>query len=416
MYGLLGKKLSHSFSKEIHEHFTKHDYTLIERDTVNNFMTAKDFKGINVTIPYKKAVLPFLDHLSEEAKMIGVVNAITNEDGILTGYNTDIYGLEQSLLYNNITVTNKDVLIIGNGSTSRTIEYFCKLNNAKNIYKVARTPKENEYPLSDINSFHHCQILFNATPVGMYPNNDTSITMSLGLFHQLEFVMDVVYNPLKTNLLLAAEEQQVKTSNGLLMLVFQAVKAIELFHNTIIDHNSVIHYYKNLLEKLTNFVFIGMPMSGKSFFTKLVGQRHHKTIVDLDNEIESTNRMPIPEIFETEGEKHFRKLETKEVKRFSKLSNMAISCGGGVITKKENMHFLKQNGLIIFIDFALEDLYKCNPKGRPLLKNRNNLEKLYKERYNLYREYADIHVNKESYDENVTLNKIEVKINEYFNS
>lgn len=416
MYGLLGKKLGHSFSKDIHETFTDKDYQLIELNDVSTFMSDKKFSGINVTIPYKKTVIPYIDKLSVDAKEIGVVNTILNKEGILFGYNTDIDGLSFALDYNNVSVSGKDVIIIGNGSTSRTIKHLCKMRKARKVTIFARNPLKDQYLLTDLNKHSDASILFNATPVGMFPNNLQSLNINFDELHSLEFVMDVVYNPLSSNLLLEAKKRNIKTENGLLMLVTQATKAIELFHGINVSDKEILTYYKNLLIKTNNFVFIGMPMSGKSFLSRLVGKLYNKDVIDLDYEITKTAKISIPEIFETKGEKHFRELEHNEVIKYSKLNNKAISCGGGVILDKKNVHYLKQNGVIIFIDFPLEELLKCNPKDRPLLKNSNSLEKLYKERYNLYRDNADIIISKKSFDQNETMTQIEEKISEYFNT
>jgi shikimate dehydrogenase len=416
MYGLLGKKLGHSFSKEIHETFTNKQYKLIELQEIAPFMIEKDFIGINVTIPYKKDVIPFIDELSVDAKSIGVVNTIINKSGKLIGYNTDIYGLQKSLEYNKVSLFNKEVIILGNGSTSRTIEYFCKTKKAKKIIVLARNPLKSQYTFEDIVKFSSSTIIFNATPVGMYPNNIEGLNINLDLLPNLELVMDVIYNPLASSLIVEANKIGIQTVNGLLMLIFQAIKAIELFQGYKIKDNDVIIFYKDLLFKISNLVFIGMPMSGKSYFTKKVGTLFNKEVVDIDDEIEKTADMSITNIFEKYGETHFRKLEYDEVVKQSKTNNKAISCGGGVIKNQLNIDYLKQNGVILFIDFPLVDLIKCNPKGRPLLQKHNTLEKLYNERYHLYRENADIIIYKTSYDESETMRQIEVKINEYFNT
>lgn len=416
MYGLLGKKLGHSFSKEIHETFTNKQYSIIEKEEIATFMREKDFIGINVTIPYKKDVIPFLNELSEDASSIGVVNTIVNNNGYLKGYNTDIYGLLKCLEYNKVSLTGKEVIILGNGSTSMTIEYLCKVKNAKKVTVLARNPKLNQYNFEDLAKFSTSTVLFNATPVGMYPNNISTLEVEFDLLPNLEFVMDMIYNPLRSNLLIEASKRNILTINGLLMLIFQAVKAIELFHNYKIKDYEVYKYYNDLLFKTSNLVFIGMPMSGKSFFTKKVGSLFTKEVIDLDIEIEKNAEDSIPHIFEKYGETHFRKLEYDEVVKSSRSTNKAISCGGGVVKNQLNIDYLKQNGVIIFIDFPLVELQKCNSKGRPLLKQSNTLEKLYNQRYNLYKDNADIIIYKTSYNEVETMRQIEVKINEYFNS
>ena len=414
MYGLLGKKLGHSFSKIIHEQFTSNKYELIEKDELESFFKRKDFNGINVTIPYKHDVITYLDELSPEAQEIGAVNTITNIGGKLKGYNTDYYGLEKALNYNDISVYNNDIIILGNGSTSRTIKVYCNNNFAKNIYILARNPNENEYHFNDVDKFKSVSIVFNATPVGMFPNNNQDTLIDLNTLPNLTSVIDVVYNPLYSNLLIEAKLAGKKTVNGLMMLVLQAVKSIELFHNVAIQEKDVMKYYKELLFAQSNLAFIGMPMSGKSFIGKLCADKYNKTFIDLDKSIEKTKEMTIPEIFDSYGEKAFRRYETNEVEKYSKQHSYAISCGGGVILNQNNMKMLRQNSVIIFIDFPLTELKKCNPKDRPLLKNNNMLDKLFKERYNIYKENADIIINKSDFDEKSTLSKIEVKLNEYF--
>jgi shikimate dehydrogenase len=416
MFGLLGKKLSHSFSKEIHEHFTNQKYELIEKDSLEEFFKEKSFKGINVTIPYKAEVIQYLDYISKEAVKIGSVNTIINKNNKLYGYNTDYYGLQKSFELNNIILAEKQVLIIGNGSTSKTVYQFCKDSGAKEIIVAARNPKLSEISIGEINTLHNIEIIINATPLGMYPNNDQSIDIDFNNFNDLLFVMDVVYNPLRTTLLQRAKSKNIKVENGLTMLFYQAIKAIELFHDILVDANEVTLYYQKLYQKLTNFVLIGMPMSGKSFYAKLLSEKYSKRFIDIDKKIEEENNMKIPDIFETHGEQYFRKQEHLITTKYAKELNTCISCGGGVILNDANMQSLKQNGVVIFIDFPLEELKKCNPSGRPLLNNSKSLEKLYNERIELYRKYADITISKTSYNERETMSKIEVKINEYFNT
>jgi len=415
-YGLLGKKLSHSFSKEIHEALIDKKYTLYESDDLEEFFTTTKFNGINVTIPYKHDVISYIDELSTEAMELQAVNTIVNYGGKLKGYNTDYFGLEKALQYGHISVKDKDVIILGNGSTSRTIQYYCRQNLAKNIAVFARNPKENEYHFSSVENFKSSSIIFNATPVGMFPNNDDPLPISLDDLPNLSSVVDVVYNPLRSSLIIEAEKRQIKAINGLSMLVFQAIKSIELFHNTIISEDIALNYYKNLQIRMNNLVFIGMPMSGKTFFAKLLGKKYSKPVIDLDREIEQLAKMKISKIFETKGEQAFRDLESTIVSKFSKEHNKAISCGGGVILNPINIDHLKQNGIIIFLDMPLELLKKCNPRNRPLLKNIENLEKLYQARYHLYHNCADIIINKNTFDHYITLQKIEVKLNEYFSS
>ncbi len=416
MYGLLGKKLEHSFSKTIHETFTKKEYQLIETSNLNHFFKNTTFSGLNVTIPYKTEVISYIDNLSPEAKAIGAVNTVIQKDNVLFGYNTDYYGLDKTLQFNNIDVRNKIVVILGNGSTSRTISYYCKTHSAKEVIIFARNPKVNEHNFSDIYNLKSIDIVFNSTPVGMFPNNSQQNLITLSKLPKPETVVDVVYNPLRSNLLIDAESQGIKTVNGLLMLIYQAVKSIELFHNIKIPEEQVIDYYSDLLFYKTNLVFIGMPMSGKSFFASNLSKRYKKDLIEIDEEIMIFENDSITNIFKKKGEPYFRNIETTIISKFSKLNNQAISCGGGVVLNKENMINLKHNGIIIFIDMSLELLKTCNPKGRPLLKDKKNIERLYSDRIELYRTFQDITIKKTSFDKNSIIRQIEVKLDEYIST
>lgn len=416
MYGLLGKKLGHSFSKTIHEHFIQTPYQLIETVNLNQFFQSTKFSGLNVTIPYKKDVIPFIDYLSTEVKEIGVVNTIIKKDNKTYGYNTDYYGLSKTLEYNKISVDGKNVIILGNGSTTETIKYYCKINNAKNVVILARNPRAGEHELSQLSEFKDTSIVFNATPVGMFPNNNHPLLVDLTSLPHLTSVIDMIYNPLKSNLLIDAEERGLKAVNGLLMLIYQAIKSIELFHNITITDEEVIQYYTDLRWNKTNLVFIGMPMSGKSFYANHVSKLYNKELVEIDEEIMIYAKDTIDNIFKTKGETYFRNTESHIISKYSKRNNQAISCGGGVILNKENMVNLKQNGIIIFIDMSLELLKTCNPKRRPLLQDKKNLEKLYNDRIELYRTFQDITIEKTSFDKNTILNQLEVKLNEYIST
>ena len=416
MYGLIGKKLKHSYSKKIHEKLHKEKYDLIELNELDSFFQEKKFKGINITIPYKNDVIAYCDNLSEIATRTHSVNSIVNNDGVLSGYNTDYDGLSFMLEHNHIELQNKVVLILGNGSTSRTIQILCFDKKTKEIIVSGRNPKLNEISFLDIKNHQNIDIIFNSTPVGMYPNNDNSLNIDLDLFSKLEVVVDLIYNPFETKILSDARKRNIKTVNGLLMLIHQAVKSSEIFHNTTYRKETTIDLYKSTMLKMINFVLVGMPMSGKSYFSRLLADSYDKKVVDIDKVIEATSNQSIDNIFKNEGEKAFRSLETLNIMETSKEHGQAISVGGGAILNEKNIAYLKQNGIIIFLDVSLSMLETFNPKNRPLLKDKRNIEKLYNERYHLYKDYADIIVIKDSLDEYKTLNKIEVKINEYFNT
>jgi len=413
---LIGKKLGHSYSKEIHESLSKETYNLIELDKLDSFFKEKNFKGCNITIPYKKEVINYCDYLDETATRTQSVNSIVNIEGTLHGYNTDYAGLKYLLEYNNVSIKNKYIAILGNGSTSRTIRILCKDLNAKEIFIYARNPNQEEYSLNAIKNNQNIDIIFNATPVGMFPENANSLGINLDLHKNLEAVVDLIYNPHETEILKAARKLKIKSVNGLLMLVHQAVKSSEIFHQTIYLNEVTNEIYKSILFKTLNFVFIGMPMSGKSFFSKSVSQKYGKEVVDIDKVIELDEGTSIDSIFKLKGEEYFRLLETNTIERISKSHNLAISTGGGTILNEKNIDYLKQNGIIIFLDVPYSLLETFNPMNRPLLRDKSNLKKLYQDRHPLYKKYSDISVIKNSYNEIETFDRIEAKINEYFNS
>ncbi|MCK5761843.1 MAG: shikimate dehydrogenase [Candidatus Izimaplasma sp.] len=416
MYGLIGKKLKHSYSKEIHEKLHKEKYNLIELHELDSFFQEKKFKGVNITNPYKNDVIAYCDKLSEIATRTHSVNSIVNTDGVLYGYNTDYDGLSFMLKHNKVSLKNMSVLILGNGSTSRTVKTLCFAKNAKEIIIAARNPGPKEINLNALKNNTNIDIIFNTTPVGMFPNNEESLEINLNDYSSLKVVIDLIYNPFETKLLNSARNKNIETINGLLMLVHQAVKSSEIFHDVKYKKETTINLYKSILLKKTNLVLIGMPMSGKSYFTRLLGSKYNKKIVDIDKLIEKNLKYSIATYFKTHGEKAFRKLETMNIMKIAKSNNQAISVGGGAVLHKKNIEYLKQNGIIIFLDVPLDLLKTFNPNNRPLLKGKRNIEKLYQDRYHLYKEYADITVSKETIDEFKTLSMIEVKINEYFNT
>jgi len=416
MYGLIGKNLSHSFSKEIHENLHSETYNLIELDHLDDFFKSKKFNGLNVTIPYKQEVIQYIDFCSNVVKETNSVNTIINKAGFLYGYNTDYSGLEFLLNYYEISIKNKTVLILGNGATSRTVEVLCKNLGAQKIIKAARKPKHNEVLFSDSNKYKTANVVINATPSGMYPNNYDELLIDLGQMNSLEAVVDLVYNPLETKLVSKAKSLNILGVNGLMMLVSQAVQSCELFHNQTYKKEVIINIYKEILFNMMNIIIIGMPMSGKSFYARALSKTFNKEITDIDEEIHHIEGISIPTIFKTKGENEFRRIESEVIMNVSKELRQAISTGGGSILNAKNIDYLKQNGIIIFLDASLEVLKGMNPRNRPLLKDFKNLETLYKDRHHLYVKYADITIEKLVMDENVVLNMIEVKINEYINT
>lgn len=389
-YGLIGEKLGHSFSKIIHEQLADYTYNLIPltKEEFKIFMTKKDFKSINVTIPYKQDVIPYLYYIDENAKSIGAVNTIVNKEGLLYGYNTDFTGFLYTLNHNNIEIKNKKVIVLGNGGASKAIIAVLKYLKAKEILIVYYKENPNTITYEECYNNHtDADIIINTTPVGMYPNTDKS-PIDLDKFKNCKSVVDIVYNPLKTKLLIQAEDLNIKAVNGLEMLVAQAKYAVEYFLDKKIDDNLIDKIYKNLLIQRKNIVLIGMPSSGKTTIGNLLSEELNRQFIDIDSKIVEKIGMSIAEYFKEYGEEKFRDIETEVCKEISHLSNLVISTGGGCIKRKENMNYLKLNGTIIFIERDIEKL-SVDP-SRPLSTSLETLKTMYNERYPLYKKYSDI--------------------------
>lgn len=387
MYGLIGEKLGHSFSKEIHERLADYEYQLIPlaRDEFPRFMTEKKFDGINVTIPYKEEVIPFLDELDDSAEKIGAVNTIVNRSGKLIGYNTDFDGLMYLLEMNNIEIKNKTVMILGTGGTSKTITAVCRELGAKMVYKVSRSggiylSYEQAEEMDDV------QVIFNASPRGMYPHNYEK-PFNTTYLPKLEAVVDVVYNPLNTNLVLMALAQGLNAVGGLEMLVAQAKRAAEIFTDTEIPDRKNGEIYLELCKKLQNIVLIGMPCCGKSTVGRLLADKLQRSLIDIDEEIAKAAGKTIPDIFAAEGENAFRSLEQETLRKFAAQNGLIIATGGGIVKDMKNIQAMQQNGILFFLDRSLDKLE--NNGGRPLAKSKADLEQLYRERYPIYDHYCD---------------------------
>lgn len=404
-YGLLGERLGHSFSKEIHEQINDYQYEITEVpfDQFDEFMTKHDFIAINVTIPYKEKVIPYLDYIDDAAKKIGAVNTIVNKNGKLYGYNTDYLGLRDLVLTNNIEVKNKKVLILGTGGTSKTSKAVFTDLGAKELVFVSIDPVGDEISYEDAVKYHSdSEIIVNATPCGMYPNCDDLI-IDISTFNKLVAVIDVIYNPLKTMLVRKALERGITAVSGLYMLVAQAVYASSIFTDTTYDKKIIDDIYKQIYNSKRNIVLIGMPTCGKTTISKVLADKLNKEVVDTDTLVEQEMGTTIKEYLKTHDETSFRDIETKVINNVSKLNNLIISTGGGVIKRKNNMEYLKANGVIVFIDRPLDLLQVSDT--RPLSSNQSDLEKLYHERYDLYCNYSDIIV-KNDQDLELVINEI----------
>lgn len=390
-YGLVGKTLKHSFSKEIHESLADYTYELfsLNEQEFDDFFTKKEFAAVNVTIPYKERVISFLDEIDPRAKKIGAVNTVVNKNGKLVGYNTDYDGVRALLLHNHIQVENKNVLVLGSGGTSKTVCAVLQDQNAAVIQVVSRTPQNGQIDYHTAKKQAHTQVIINTTPLGMYPHIDAS-PINLKPFANLQAVCDVVYNPLDTKLILQAKSMGVPACGGLYMLVAQAVAAIGLFKDTTLPSDSTNQIYAQQLRQKKNLVLTGMPGAGKTTIGKLLKKISGKVLVDLDAEIEKREGKSIPDIFAQVGEVGFRLIESQVVNHFAAKTGQIISTGGGVILKEENMQALSQNGVIIFLDRPLHQLTPGG--GRPLSSDQQALKKRYDERYNKYINTSDIQI------------------------
>jgi len=391
MYGLLGEKLGHSFSKEIHESINNYIYNLIEvkKENLDSFMNNKNFKAINVTIPYKEMVIPYLSYVDNKALEIGAVNTIVNIDNQLYGYNTDYLGLKKLITKNNIDLKNKKILILGTGGTSKTAFVLAKDLGAKEIIKVSRK-KTNDFIAYEeaITSYNDANIIINTTPCGMYPNDD--LVINLDSFKKLDAIVDVIYNPLNTKLARVAKQKNIKAVNGLYMLVAQAVYASYIFINKEVDEEKIDEVYNKILNTKLNIALIGMPSCGKTTISKIIGEKLNKEVIDTDLKIEEKIKMPIKSFLNKDNENEFRDIESQVINEVSKLNNVIISCGGGVIKRSENIDYLRRNSLIIFIDRSLDLLQTTS--SRPLSSNKTDLEKLYNERYPIYKQSCDYQI------------------------
>lgn len=389
-YGCIGEKLSHSFSKEIHNALTDYDYQLLElkREELKTFFTERSFKAINVTIPYKLDVIPYLDWISDEARAINAVNTIVNRNGRLYGYNTDFYGLKGLIERKVKSFKGKTVAILGSGGTSNTAFAVANSLEAEKVIKVSRKKQEGYITYDELyESYSNCEIIINTTPCGMYPKAGVA-AVDVNNFPNIEAVFDAVYNPLKSKLILDAEKKGIIADGGLYMLVSQAAYAVEKFIDTTVSLEKIEEVFNKIYKDKMNVVLIGMPASGKSSVGKELEKLLSKSFVDSDIVLSENAEKTISEIFSEYGEAYFRELEKDTIKNISSENSHIIATGGGAILNYENIENLKSNGRIYFLDRPLSMLLTTD--DRPLSSNRADLEKRYNERYELYRKYADV--------------------------
>ncbi len=382
--GLLGRTLGHSYSPQIHRALGDYEYRLYEKEpeALESFLRSGCFDGLNVTIPYKKAVMPLLDEISPEALQIGSVNTIVQRGGRLMGFNTDAFGFSWMLQASGVSVAGKKALVFGSGGASVTAQHVLQSLGAREVLVISRAG-ENNY--ENLPRHFDASILVNTTPLGMYPKNGES-ACDLSRFSKLDGVFDVVYNPARTALLLQAESLHIPHAGGLSMLVAQAKRASELFTGREISDAEISRIEKALRDQMQNIVLIGMPGCGKSTVGRAVAKRLGRTFFDADAEIEARAGCSIPEIFRAQGEAAFRALESEVLRALGKQSGAVIATGGGCVTREENYAPLHQNGVIVWLTRPLSLL---PTHGRPI-SQANSLEALYKTRAPLYKRFADL--------------------------
>lgn len=392
-YGLIGEKLGHSFSREIHNLLASYTYDLKElpKNELDAFMKSRNFKGVNVTIPYKESVIPYLDEIDEAAKAIGAVNTIVNREGRLIGYNTDFYGMRELLLSRSIRIEKRFVAVLGTGGTSKTACAVAKSLGASRIVRVSRNPhSDGDISYDELEAIKtDIQIIINTTPVGMYPNENCA-PLDIDGFSALEGVVDAIYNPLRTKLISDARARQIRAAGGLYMLAAQAARAAELFTGDCNMMQKTEKAYCSVLENKQNIVLVGMPGSGKSTLGRMLAKKTGKAFYDSDFEIEKQTGMCIPDYFSKYGEDGFRAIETDVIKRLSLLGGIVIATGGGTVIRSENIDSLAKNGIIVYLDRPISDIKITS--NRPLTHSVDDLKKKYYERHEMYEKSADITV------------------------
>lgn len=389
-YGLLGRKLGHSYSPQIHRYLGNYEYKLYEQEPENigTFLNNTPFSGLNVTMPYKKDVIAYCAKLSPEAKKLGAVNTIVRRtDGSLIGHNTDYFGFHSTVQKTGLSICGKKALVLGSGGASVTAVAVLQELGAS-VVCVSRSG-ENNYNNLQLHS--DAALIVNATPVGMYPDTDAS-PVSLDLFPNLEGVIDLIYNPARTALLQQAEKRGIIAENGLWMLVAQAKESSEWFTGRKLDDAVISEIYNKLSQQMQNIVLIGMPGSGKSTVGKLLAQLANKEFVDADAYLEQTADMSIPDIFAKYGEEYFRELETQVLSQLGKRSGLIIATGGGCVTRKDNYPLLHQNGVLVWLR---RDIGSLPTDGRPLSQT-GKLTEMYNLRKPLYTAFCDIAIDNNS--------------------
>lgn len=391
-YGLIGEHLKHSYSCEIHAQIADYEYELHELPPsgLGGFLKKREFNAINVTIPYKQDVIPYLDEISDTAKRIGAVNTIVNRNGRLYGDNTDFAGMLALAKHIGVDMKGRKVLILGTGGASKTGHALAEYMGAQSVFYVSRSGKDGSISYEQAVTEHSdAQIIINATPVGMFPKQDGR-PIDISAFPKLEGVIDAIYNPLRTNLILDAQERDIPAEGGLYMLSAQAVHASAVFRDIPLDESLVDKAFKSVKNDKQSIVLIGMPSSGKTTVGRILSEKCGKQLADTDEYIVRKIGMPISDFFAKHGEAEFRKIEKETVAELSATGGRIIATGGGAVLDAENVRALKQNGVLVFLDRRPENLIATD--DRPLASRRSALEKLYAERYDIYCAAAELHI------------------------
>lgn len=427
-YGLIGFPLIHSFSKTLHEKLGNSEYELkqLNSDELEKFMREKKFLGLNVTIPYKKDVIKYIDFIDDNAKDIEAVNTIKNIDGVLYGYNTDALGFEALLYKNNIIVSEKTILILGTGATSRTVECVLKKLRSKKIYKRKRNGEyiDLNNDIVDYEDIKKSSVIINTTPSGMYPHVNDESLININDFDNLEALVDVIYNPLRTNFLQCDINRNIQVASGLYMLIAQGYFANKIFFdngnigcsaiNDISFQNEdlkkIDDIYNDILMNKQNIVLIGMPSSGKTTIGKVLSEKTNKKFIDTDLEIEKQIDDNISNFINNFGEEKFRKIEKQVIENLSEMQGVIISTGGGSILDKQNVLNLKHNGKLYFINRSLENLKITN--DRPLTNTFEKLRLKYDERLPIYKKVSDVEINGDLEIEE----KVKLILNDFMNN
>ena len=353
-FGLLGRTLGHSFSPRIHSALGNTNYELFEREPsqLQEFFADPELQGINITIPYKVNALEACDVVDPRAERIGCVNTMVRKDGKWHGYNTDYDGFVFTLQHAGIDVAGKECIILGDGASSATVHVALEDLGAKNIVHLSRktAPFYGDTP----NYYETAQIIINCTPIGMYPHNPANL-IDITQFSKLEGVVDLIYNPRRTILLLQAEMMEIPHCDGLPFLVAQGVEAANHFHGESFGTKEIEQILRDMRREKENIILIGMPGVGKTTVGKALGEEMGRTCIDVDHELEKEIG-DISTYITEQGEPAFREKEAEMIAKLGTQTGLVISTGGGCVTVPKNYAHLRQNGRIYQLTQPIENL------------------------------------------------------------